>query len=76
MKNYNELTAEIRKGGLYMNGVAAILSFFIPGLGQLVKGQILKAIGFFFGTFIGLAFFVIPGIAIWAWGIVDAYQEN
>jgi TM2 domain-containing membrane protein YozV len=31
-----------KKGG---NGIAALLSFFIPGLGQLIKGQFLKAIG-------------------------------
>lgn len=56
------------------NGVAAILSFFVPGLGQIVKGQILKGIGFFLGTFIGMAFFVIPGLVIWVWGIYDAYN--
>jgi len=29
------------------NVIAALASFFIPGLGQLVQGRILAAIGFF-----------------------------
>lgn len=56
-------------------GVPAILSFFIPGLGQLVKGQVGKGILFFFGVIIGLIFLAIPGIIIWIWQIVDAYNN-
>jgi len=29
------------------NVIAALVSFFIPGLGQLIQGRILAAIGFF-----------------------------
>lgn len=58
------------------HGVPAILSFFIPGLGQLVKGQVGRGILIFFGVIIGLAFFVIPGVIIWIWQIVDAYNKN
>ena len=29
------------------NVIAALVSFFIPGLGQLIQGRILPAIGFF-----------------------------
>jgi TM2 domain-containing membrane protein YozV len=56
-------------------GLPALLSFFIPGLGQLIKGQVGKGILFFFGTILGLAFFVIPGVIIWIWQIADAYNN-
>ena len=29
------------------NVIAALVSFFIPGLGQLIQGRVLAAIGFF-----------------------------
>ena len=54
-------------------GLPALLSFFIPGLGQIVKGQVLKGIAFFFGTLIGFTL-IIPGIIIWIWNISDAYN--
>ena len=54
-------------------GAAAVMSFFIPGLGQLYKGQILDGIAYFFCAFIGAFAFVVPGILIWLWGIHNAY---
>lgn len=57
------------------HGIPAILSFFIPGLGQLVKGQVGKGILVFIGFFIGLAMLVIPGVIIWIWQIIDAYND-
>jgi TM2 domain-containing membrane protein YozV len=40
------------------NVLAAICSFFIPGLGQLVQGRILAAI----------IFFILVGcVAVWCW---------
>jgi TM2 domain-containing membrane protein YozV len=57
------------------HGVPAILSFFIPGLGQLVKGQVGKGVLIFIGFIIGLAMFVLPGVIIWIWQIVDAYNN-
>ena len=57
------------------HGLPALLSFFIPGLGQLIKGQVLKGIFVFIGFGIGLACFVIPGILIWIWQIRDAYSD-
>lgn len=56
------------------NGIAAVLSFVFPGLGQLYKGELLKAFLFFIGTFIGLGMFVLPGIVIYAYGIIDALK--
>jgi TM2 domain-containing membrane protein YozV len=57
------------------HGVPALLSFFIPGLGQIVKGQAGKGILIFIGFFIGLVAFVIPGVILWIWQIIDAYNN-
>jgi hypothetical protein len=43
-------------------GVAAVLSFFIPGLGQIYKGQIINGLTWLFFTALGYACFVFPGI--------------
>lgn len=57
------------------HGVPAILSFFVPGLGQLVKGQIGKGILIFIGTFFAYVAFVIPGIIVHIWNVIDAYNS-
>ncbi len=59
------------------NVLAAICSFFIPGLGQLVQGRMLPALLFF--TIVGINYFfmvlifpaVIGGI-FHLWSIIDA----
>ncbi len=60
-------------------GLAAVLSFFICGLGQIYNGQILK--GFIFLVayifswwlmYIIIGFITTP--ILWIWGIVDAYR--
>ncbi|WP_292464506.1 hypothetical protein [Methanolobus sp.] len=62
------------------HGVPALLSFFIPGLGQLIKGHIFKAIGIWVALFISgmLVTFVIGLITtplLWLWQIFDAYNN-
>ncbi len=61
------------------HGMPAILSFFIPGLGQLIKGQIIKAI-LIWGVGGILSFFlwwtIIVPFVIWAWNVYDAYNSN
>jgi TM2 domain-containing membrane protein YozV len=59
------------------NVIAAICSFFIPGLGQLVQGRLMAAFLFFVIVSINYFFFVlvIPAIIgglIHLWCIVDA----
>ena len=52
------------------NVVAAVCSFFIPGLGQLVQGRILMAlVQFVLATALWLIFM---GWIIHLWSIVDA----
>lgn len=52
------------------NVIAAVCSFFIPGLGQLVQGRLLKAIVMFV---LAAALWVIwMGWIIHLWSILDA----
>ncbi len=60
-------------------GVAALISFFIPGGGQLYNGQAGKGLAFIFVTivnffllFVGIGF--LTGIATWIWSMIDAHQ--
>ncbi|HEY9206096.1 MAG TPA: zinc-ribbon domain-containing protein [Candidatus Methanoperedens sp.] len=60
-------------------GLAAIASFFIPGLGQVYNGEILKGLIFMFisGIFFLLMFVLIGFILLplfWAFNIYDAYR--
>ncbi|MCF6225087.1 MAG: hypothetical protein L3J22_02135 [Xanthomonadales bacterium] len=52
------------------NVIAALASFFIPGLGQLIQGSWFKAIMFFLLT----AFFwlILMGWVFHLWAIIDA----
>ena len=61
-------------------GLAAVLSFFIPGLGQIYNGQIGKGL-LIIVLDIVLAFFIwffcltlIALFVIWIWSIFDAYN--
>ena len=55
--------------------LAAIGSFFFPGLGQVYNGEgVLKGLLYFIGVFIGTIIFILPGLAIWIYGIYNAYK--
>lgn len=62
------------------NVLAAICSFFIPGLGQLVQGRIFKALMFFIITGVSYAlvatvilfFMWVVGAIFHLWAIIDA----
>jgi TM2 domain-containing membrane protein YozV len=66
-----------RKEGLAMAGqgsggnvLAALCSFFIPGLGQLLQGRLLAAlVQFVLAT---LLWFILLGWVVHIWSIVDA----
>ncbi|AYK16081.1 MAG: hypothetical protein ACOX7X_08905 [Methanosarcina flavescens] len=61
------------------HGVPALFSFFVPGLGQLVKGDVAKAVGIW-GALIVCAFMSIVGIGllmglvVWIAQVYDAYN--
>ncbi len=61
------------------NAAPAIVNLFIPGVGQMMKGETAKGILFLLGCFISamlmiviIGFLLFPVIYIWS--IVDAYQ--
>lgn len=52
------------------NVIAAICSFFIPGLGQLVQGRVLKALLMF--VLAGVLWIIWMGWIIHLWSVIDA----
>lgn len=60
-------------------GIAAVLSFFLTGLGQIYNGQILKGLLFMLIQALnGLLMFVLIGFVtfplFWVYGMYDAYK--
>lgn len=60
-------------------GIAAVLSFFWTGVGQIYNGQIFKGIFLIILQAInGLLMFVVIGFItypiVWIWGMFDAYN--
>ena len=60
-------------------GLAAVLSFFWCGLGQIYNGQIGKGVAMLVVYVISIALaFVLIGLVttpiLWIWGMVDAYR--
>jgi len=52
------------------NVIAALCSFFIPGLGQLLQGRLLMSIVMFLAA--GALWIVLLGWIIHLWSILDA----
>jgi TM2 domain-containing membrane protein YozV len=52
------------------NVIAALCSFFIPGLGQLVQGRLIAAVLHF--VFAGLLWIIMLGWIVHLWSIIDA----
>ncbi|QJD81488.1 hypothetical protein HH216_24100 [Spirosoma rhododendri] len=52
------------------NVLAALCSFFIPGLGQLLQGRLLMAIVQF--VLAAVLWFILMGWIIHLWSIIDA----
>lgn len=52
------------------NVIAAVCSFFIPGLGQLVQGRLVTAIIHF--VLAAALWFVFMGWIVHIWSIIDA----
>src|SRR5262245_27032569 len=55
-------------------GTAAVLSFIVPGLGQLYKGHIAAGLVLLFATIAGYFLLIVPGLILHIWGIYDAYN--
>jgi TM2 domain-containing membrane protein YozV len=57
-------------------GLAAVLSFFVPGLGQLYKGQILNGLVWFFLVGIGYVALILPGLILHFFCVLGALSGN
>ena len=57
-------------------GLAAVLSFFVPGLGQLYKGQIVNGIVWFFLVGLGYLALVLPGLVLHFFCVLGALSGN
>ena len=63
------------------SGIATLLSFFLPGVGQFYNGQVGKGLGFLLVTifvnfplmFVGVGF--ITGLVTWIWAMIDAHSS-
>lgn len=56
-----------------------VTSFFIPGLGSMLNGDVGRGVGILIGYFVALLLSVILigipiALALWVWGMVDGYQ--
>lgn len=51
----------------------AFAGILIPGLGQLLQGRNMRFLGIFLGTLLLLPVFGL-GLAVYLFGIVDAYR--
>ncbi|MCK4491101.1 MAG: hypothetical protein KAU03_00650 [Candidatus Altiarchaeales archaeon] len=63
------------------HGVPALLSFLIPGLGQVIKGHVGKGILIFLGMIVStfLINFLVGLVTtpiLWIWNVYDAYNSN
>ena len=61
------------------SGLAAVLSFFFTGLGQIYNGQIGKGVLFILiqGVNLLLMFMLVGFVTypiVWIWGMLDAYK--
>jgi TM2 domain-containing membrane protein YozV len=66
-----ELSGGIVSGqGSTGNVIAALCSFFVPGLGQLVQGRPLVALIHF--VLAGVLWIILLGWAVHLWSIIDA----
>lgn len=57
-------------------GLAAVLSFFVPGLGQLYKGKILNGIVWFFFVCMGYLALFLPGLVLHFFCVLGALSGN
>ena len=57
------------------SNLAGILSFLVPGLGQIYIGKTWRGIAWFIAVVIGYMFFLIPGFILWVINIWDAVEE-
>lgn len=53
-------------------GIAGLLSFLIPGMGQIYKGKPIIGMGWFALTLVGYMLFIVPGVILHVMCVVAA----
>ena len=48
------------------------MSFFVPGAGQIYKGEVGRGFLTILAWIVGLFLLVIPGLVVWVWAVLDA----
>lgn len=61
---------------LWSPGLAAVLSFFLPGLGQLYKGQLINGLVWFFFVSMGYLALIVPGLILHFFCVLGALSGN
>jgi hypothetical protein len=61
---------------LWSPGLAAVLSFFVPGLGQLYKGQFINGIVWFVFVGMGYVALILPGMILHFFCVLGALSGN
>jgi TM2 domain-containing membrane protein YozV len=56
-------------------GIAAVLSIFIPGLGQIYAGRLVAGGLWFLGTAVAYSAVLLPGFLVHAFCIWSAYRS-
>jgi hypothetical protein len=57
---------------LWSPGIAAVLSFFFPGVGQMYKGQVISGLTWMFFIVVGYCCFLVPGMVLHFFCILGA----
>ncbi|HYW09973.1 MAG TPA: hypothetical protein VE913_23610 [Longimicrobium sp.] len=57
-------------------GIAAVLSFLIPGLGQIYRGKVGRGLLWFFGAALGYAALIVPGLIVHLCCILNAATSD
>lgn len=57
-------------------GLAAVFSFFIPGLGQIYRGKVITGLVWLAATSVGYFLLVVPGLILHLLCIIDAYRRR
>ncbi|NUO19799.1 zinc ribbon domain-containing protein [bacterium] len=57
-------------------GIAAVLSFFFPGVGQIYRGKILRGLLWMAAVAVGYWLLIVPGLVLHLLCIINAYAGD
>lgn len=74
MRNETYKDGELVRLEIYNPGLAAVLSFFIPGLGHLYRGRVIVGFLWFFFVGAGYCALIFPGLFLHLVCIYKSYS--